>query len=209
MANDYTTSTDAFQDMSEGNYSSSDYPQMASFVTVASRLIDKELGKEPGFFYPTTDEVTRYFDGSGGQEQYIGEWAAITTVSMSQNGSVTSTDYTDLGSTDYYVAPYNYTSLGVPINKLVMDTINNAQFGAWYSFRKAVKVVGIAGYSLTVPDLIAQATKIQAVRWFMRAKQGYQDSGASVSFGGMTFKGDLQLDPDVKSMLFPYKLEFS
>lgn len=209
MANDYTSSTDAFQDMSEGSYSSSDYPQMASFVSAASRMIDRELGKEAGFFYPTTDEVTRYFDGSDEAEQQIGEWVSITSVSMSEAGRVGSTDYTELAATDYYYAPYNYASLGVPIKRLVMDTINNSQFGAFYSYRKAVKVVGIAGYSTTPPDPIIQAAKIQAVRWFMRAKQGYQDTGANVEIGGMTLKGELQLDPDVKALLYPYKLEFS
>lgn len=209
MANDYTTSADAFQDMSEGGYSSSDHPQMASFVTTASRLIDMELGREAGFFYPTTDEVTRYYNGSGEQEQPIDEFVSISAVGMSEQGRVGSTDYTTISATDYYVYPYNYISKGKPINTLVMDTLNNSQFGAWYSYRKAVRVTGVAGYSLTPPALIVQATKMQAVRWFMRAKQGYKDTGATVELGGMVFKGQTQLDPDVKAMLFPFKLELS
>ncbi len=58
MANDYTSSTDAFQDISEGNYAAADFPQMGNFVTAASRLIDREIGRWDGFFYPTTDAVT-------------------------------------------------------------------------------------------------------------------------------------------------------
>ena len=43
----------------------------------------------------------------------------------------------------------------------------------------------------------------------MRAKQGWNDTGATVELGGMTFKGQTQLDPDVKAMLYPLKLELS
>ena len=209
MTNDYTTSTDAFQDISEGTYSSSDYPQMASFVTVASRLIDAEMGREDGFFYPTTDEVTRYYDGSGEQDQPIDEFVSINAVGMSEQGRVGSTDYTAITGSDYYFSPYNYVSKALPITALVMDTLNNSQFGAWYSYRKAVKVTGIAGYSLTPPAVVEQAVKIQACRWFMRAKQGWNDTGATVELGGMTFKGQTQLDPDVKALLYPLKLDLS
>jgi len=204
MANDYTSSTDAFADISEGNYSSSDYPQMATMVTAASRLIDKELGKWEGFFYPTTDSVDRYYDGAGGIEQDIDEFVSISAVAVSEQGGLASTDYTSFSSSDYFTAPYNTT----PIKTLVIDTLNGSQ-SRFYGYRKAVKVTGIPGYSLTPPDLIAQATKRQAVRWFMQAKQGYQDTGAQATIGGMTFTSMQDLDPDIKKMLKPYVLEFS
>jgi hypothetical protein len=203
MTNDYTASTDCFDEIIEGNYSSSDYPQMGTMVTAASRLIDREMGRWDGFFYPTTDDVTRYYDGSGLTEQDIDEFATITTISVSEQGLTASTGYTDWAATDYLVFPYNRT----PITKLIVD--DNGTKPAWYMYRKAVKVVGVAGYSLTVPDVVAQACKMQAVRWFMRAKQGYGDTGASVDIGGITLKGQTQLDPDVKALLFPLKLELS
>jgi hypothetical protein len=70
-----------------------------------------------------------------------------------------------------------------------------------------VRVTGIAGYSLTPPAIISLAVRMQSIRWFMRAKQGYQDSGANVTVGGLTFKGQLELDPDIKALLYPLKLE--
>lgn len=209
LANNYTTVGQAFGDISEGNYSSSDYPQMGDFITSASRLIDAELGVWPGFFSPSSAVVTRYYNGSGCDEQSIDMFAAITSVSMSEQGGVGSTDYTLLSASDYYFYPYNYAENGKPITKIVMDTINNPQFGAFYSFRKAVKVVGIAGYSINIDPRILQACKMQAVRWFMRAKQGYQDTGASVDVGQMTFSSKLTLDPDVKQLLYSFKLEFA
>lgn len=206
--NDYTSSTDAFADISEGNYSTSDYPQMATMITASSRMIDNEMGRWPGFFYPTTDSVTNYYDGNDDLELDIDEFASISSVGVSQAGGVESSDYTSLSSSDYLTEPYNATNKNMPINKLVIDQRNGSGIvNYWYSFRKAVKVTGIPGYSLTPPDVVVQACKIQSVRWFMRAKQGYQDTGASVDIGGLTLKGELQLDPDVKALLFPLKLE--
>lgn len=203
--NDYSTSTDAFADISEANYSSSDYPAMAGFVTVASRLIDLEVGRWAGFFYPTTDSVTKYYDGSGKDEQDIGEWASVSSVSVSEQGLTSSSDYTAWATTDYLIWPYNYSAESKPITKLRIDI--NGEKAGFYRYNKSVSVTGVPGYSASVPDVIAMACRMQAVRYFMRAKQGYQDTGASVEMGGLTFKGQLQLDPDIKALLWPFILE--
>jgi hypothetical protein len=62
----------------------------------------------------------------------------------------------------------------------------------------------VFGHSATPPADIKQACKIQTVRWFMRAKQGYQDSSASAAMGEMIFIKEL--DPDVKTLLMPYQI---
>lgn len=207
--NDYTTSTDTFIDLgtSEGAYSSSDYPQMAGFVSAASRLIDREVGRWDGFFYPSTDDKTFYYDGSGDWVQEIDEFVSITTVSVSEFGGLASTDYTDwTANTDYITKPYNAANKGRPINRLELASFNGTK-GAWYCGQRSVKVVGIPGYSVTPPDIIVQATRMQASRWFMRAKQGYQDTGATAQIGELTFSRKLELDPDVKQLLRGIKLE--
>ena len=38
---------------------------LGNMVTAASRLIDHYVGGWDNFFYPSTDDTTRYFDGSG------------------------------------------------------------------------------------------------------------------------------------------------
>lgn len=207
MANDYTTSTDAFTDISEASYSSSDYPAMAGFVTTASRLIDLEFGRQAGFFYPTTDAQTFYYDGNGEAEFPIDEFASITTVSVSEQGGIASTDYTDWTlNTDYVTKPYNAANLGKPIRFLSLVDYQPTKY-AWFTGQKSVKVVGIPGYSLTPPEVIVHATRMQATRWFMRAKQGYQDTGATAELGGLTFSRKLELDPDIKQLLWGLKLE--
>ena len=209
MAQDYTTSTDAFADISEGSYSSSDFPAMASFVTAASRLIDREVGRRDGFFYPTTDAATFYYDGSGFYVQPIDEFASISSVSVSEQGDISSTGYTAwTEGTDYLTEPYNASNDGIPITRLCIMDYQGTK-GAWYRYQKSVKVVGVPGYSSSPPDIVALAARMQSVRWFMRAKQGYQDAGANVEVGQMLFKGKLELDPDISSLLKLLILELS
>jgi hypothetical protein len=196
MALDYTTSTDVFADMSEGGYSSSDYPAMATMISAASRLIDAEFGRWPGW----------YFDGSGELDQPIGEFASITSVAVSEQGYVGTTDYTAWTlNTDYLLWPYNYTVQGRPITKLKLAPLSNK--GGWHSYDKAVKVIGVPGYATTPPAVIVQACKMQAVEWFMSAKQGYQDTGASAEIGGLTFSVKNELSGKVKKLLDGLKLE--
>lgn len=206
MTNIYSTSTDAFADMSEANYSSSDYPEMDGFITAASRLIDAQFGVWNGFFYPTTDTVIRYYDGSGCDEQEIDPFADISEVAVSEQGGTSSTDYTAWATTDYILSPYNYSANNKPITRLVIDS--NGDKAVWYRYRKSVRVTGIPGYSTSTPALIAAACKRQAIRWFMQAKQAYQDTGTTVEAGGLVFnKGEL--DKDILQMLRPFMLEFS
>lgn len=211
MANNYTTSTDAWQDVPESGYSSSDfpssdYPNMDGLISAASRLIDREVGRWEGFFYPTTDDKTYYYDGSGNDVQDIDEFASITSVSVSEEGGVESTDYTLWSSSDYHLHPHNYANLGKPITQLVVDIHNGTKL-AFFSYRKAVKVVGIPGYSTSIPDVVALACRIQSVRWFMRGKGGYQDVSGTAENGQLFYKGQVKLDGDVKALLAGLKLE--
>lgn len=212
MANDYTSSSDVFSDIPESGFtSSSDYSTtykvvMDGMITTASRLIDAYVGRWAGFFYPTTDAKTSYYDGSGEQEQEIDEHVSITSVSVSEQGSVSSSDYTLWSSTEYYTYPYNATNLGKPITKLIVDVLNGSE-SAWYRYRKSVQVIGIPGYATTTPELVKKACRIQAYRWFMKAKAGWQDVSGTEETGKLSYKGMTELDPDVRAMLKPYVLE--
>lgn len=176
---------------------------LGNMVTAASRMIDRYVGGWDNYFYPTTDSQTRYFDGSGEEQIYIDPMVSLISVAVSESGGRQSSDYTDWTvDSDYFVAPYNYSSLGMPIMSLVVDNDSGSK-GTWGTTRKGVKVTGIFGWSATPPEDIEQACKIQAVRWFMRAKQGYQDGGANPSLGEMVYVKEL--DPDVKMILQRYK----
>lgn len=175
---------------------------ISNFITSASRLIDKEVGREPNWF-ASTDEQTRYFDGSGEVVQDIDECHTLTSVSVSESGETCSSGYTDwtLG-TDFYVWPYNYSDLGIPFTRLIADF--NGDGINFPRYRKAVKVVGQFGYSSTPPEDIKQACKIQAMRWFGRAKQMYQDASANANTGQLIYVK--KLDPDVEELLLSYRI---
>jgi len=176
---------------------------LGGFVKSASRLIDKEVGGWPNYFYPSTSDETRYFDGNGEKELYVDPIVSLTSVSVSEDGYHESTSYTDwTENTDFYVWPYNHAADGQPIKSLVIE--EDGDQSTWTRYRKAVKITGIFGYSATPPDDIIQACKIQTFRWFMRAKQGYQDASASAAMGEMLYMKEL--DPDVKIILQPYQI---
>lgn len=176
---------------------------ISPLITTASRLIDREMGRWDNFFAGISE--TRYFDGAEGNVLRIDEFLSVSAIAVSQAGGVSAGSYTELALTDYYAEPANATANGKPFNRLVMDYINGAGL-AWYPFRKSVKVTSVFGWSTTPPPDVNQACIIQAIRWFMRAKQMYQDTGADGAMGSMIFKGN-SLDPDIVVLLSGIKRE--
>ena len=176
---------------------------LGNMVTAASRLIDRYVGGWDNYFYPSTDSQTRYFDGSGEEIQYIDPMVSLTSVAVSDSGRAVSDYTTWTNDSDFFVSPYNHASIGMPIMSLVIDNDSGSK-GTWGKTRKGVKVTGVFGWSLTPPADVEQACKIQAVRWFMRSKQGYQDAAANPSMGEMYYMKEL--DPDVKMLLQRYRV---
>ena len=206
MANDYATLAQVqagFPDSTISTTTDTAFTGIiGSMITRASRLIDREVGRWPGYFYPTTDAVTRYYDGTGDTEQCIDDCCSLTSVAVAESGGIDSTSYTTwTEDTDFYVSPYNWSANIEPVGELVIDW--NSGKPGWYGYRKAVKVVGIFGWSTTLPDDINEACIIQAVRWYMRSKQGYQDASANPEVGRIYMT---KLDPDVVNILHSYKV---
>ena len=204
---DYTSSTDVKADMPDSPlFASTDASYdtvIGAMITSASRLIDQEVGRWPNYFYPSTDDETRYFDGSGEAEQIVDEMVSLTSVAVAESGGTGASDYTAwVLDTDFYVWPYNYSALTQPIQRLIVDW--NGDKAKFPRYRKAVKAVGIYGYSAIPPTDISQACKIQTMRWFMRAKQAYRDASANAEIGQLLYVQEL--DPDIKEILRPYQI---
>jgi len=173
---------------------------LGKMITAASRLIDKYVGGFENCFYPSTDTETRYYDGNGEDQIWIDPLLSLTSLAVSESGGRAASDYTTWTlNTDFYTYPYHTT----PYEKLIVDNDAGSK-GTFGTTRKGVKIVGVWGYSSTPPADVKQACKIQAMRWFMRAKQGYQDAGVNASLGEMIYAQEL--DPDVKMLLAPYRL---
>lgn len=183
--------------------SSTDYDGMlGTLCTAASRMIDREVGYWPGYFNPTTDGETRYYDGNGEQELDIEPLVTLTSLAVSEEGNYSSSDYTTwTENTDFYVWPYNSTAQ--PIRRLIVD--HNGDKLNWTRFKEAIKLTGIFGHAASTPEVIQQAAIMQTMNWYMKAKQGYQSAGANPSLGQMTYKREL--DQEVKDMIWSYMLE--
>lgn len=179
---------------------------LANYVTRASRMIDRYLGKWDNYFYPSTDAVARYY--TGGDEPYIDidEATEISTVAVSEFGEVTSTGYTAWGSTDWYAWPYNYSANSEPIRRIYIDDVNGSQY-SFGGYRKGVKVTGVWGFSATPPNDIKQACIIQATALFMQEKQGWRDASASPELGQMIYTKALH--PTAAAILDAYKHKVS
>ena len=146
---DYVTVAEIKADMPDSDIGTlNDYDAVLSeFITSACRLIDKEVGGWANYFDAPSTDATRYYDGSGEEEQWIDPMVSLTTVSVSESGGRASSNYTDwTEDTDFYVWPYNYVDLGLPIEKLVVDNDSGSK-GVFDAFKKGVKVVGKFGYS--------------------------------------------------------------
>lgn len=194
--NDYCTTTEIKAIMPDTTFGSGYDAALEALAKRASRAIDRYTNRKPGAFYVDAD-VTRYFDGSGKTELWIGELAAApTTVQVAETGDLAS--LTSWASTDYLCWPYNALDDGQPYQRLDIDTLNGTK-STWHGFPKAIKIAGKFGYSATVPHDVKQAAIIQAFRWFRRGQQAFSDTGAIVELGQLTYTK--ALDPDVALMI--------
>lgn len=194
--NDYATYQQIADAMPDVSMDELGYQAILSIMaTRASRLIDGLFKREPGAFYVNAD-TTRYITGSGDHRLWIGELAAApTSVAVAETGTTT---YTAWAATDYMCWPYNALLEGAPYLRLDIDSINGSK-SAWYAYPKAVKIVGKFGFAAVIPDEINQACIIQAMRWFKRGQQAYQDTGAIAELGQLKYVQ--KLDPDIQTIL--------
>jgi hypothetical protein len=179
---------------------------LARLILRASRALDRYTKWEPGSFArASTDEDIRYYDGSGNSQQWLDPFvAAPSLLAVSESGGLADSDYTTYPSTDWFVWPPNAAQKGEPYYRIDLDIINGAQ-SIFYRYPKSVKVTAPFGYSLStaIPDEIVQATIIQATRWFKRGQQAYQDTGAIVELGQLTYTK--RLDPEVAEIIDHFK----
>jgi hypothetical protein len=200
-ANDYCTHADIEAANPDVTWGTTYDALGALLATRASRLIDRHAKVEPGFF-SVSEDTTRWFAGTGGSSLWIGRLAAApTTVSVALTGVVdgpagTGGTYTAYAATDYQLWPANALLVGEPYQRI--DAAGST-YTTWVAGEKTVKIVGKFGWSTTTPTEVLQAAVIQATRWLQRGRQAYQDTGAVIELGQLTYTK--ALDPDVVVIL--------
>ena len=199
---DYTTALSVRSMVTDSNMTTdTSYDAMLGvLITSASRMIDKFVGGWDNYFIADSADTVRYFDGNGDKILYIDPFVSLTKLEVAEGGGVASSDYTQwTENTDFVTVPYNR----LPKKGLAIERLGSK--GNFYRFQKGIKVTGKFGYSVSVPDDIANACRIQVLRWFMRGKGAYQDSSASAASGQVMYMKEL--DPDMKMLLQPYRTE--
>lgn len=207
MPNDYITLTEFKAALPDTDWGSTYDAILTLLIRRASRMIDQAAQREAGAFYVSAD-TTRWFDGDGGQELWIGELAAApTTLSVAEGGVVDSSagtggTYTAWAATDYLLWPSNALLEGRPYLRVEVD-VNNGSKAYFYPYAKSVKIAGKFGYATVPPEDIRQAATVQTARWFKRGQQAFKDAGAITELGQMSYVQ--KLDPDVATIIEPYQ----
>ena len=162
-------------------------------VESASRLIDSYTQR---YFY-NGGTATRLFVPQDSYVTEIDDLVSLTTLQTSDGDSFDTT----WASKDYQLEPLNGIVdglTGYPATRVraVDDFLFNVLDG-----EATVRITGVWGWS-SVPTAIKQATIIQAARIFKR-----NDSPLGIAgFGEMgAVRVGVQLDPDVKHLVEPYR----
>jgi hypothetical protein len=169
----------------------------------ATRMIDAEKGVDPGAYIADTSTSQRYYSGSGDDFQTIDYATSLDEVAVEETDG-TYTAWTE--DTDFYAWPYNYSSIGEPIQALEVSRKSGSSKSVFNVGPRRVRVAASWGVSSSVPPNIRRIASIQVARWYKRAQQGWQDTAANVELGELTFTAEL--DPEVKRILayaFPTK----
>ena len=183
---------------------------LADMVEQASRMIDGFKGVDPGAY--KTDDVglaadsgtdeTRFFFGSGVTLQPIDHATNIAEVAIEETDNTFTVWVLD---TDYFTLPYNAALISEPIRRLEVTGKTGSTKSIFRYGPKTIRVKGKFGIAALPPAGIARAALIQSQRWYMRALQGWQETGAVAELNQLRFTQ--KLDPDVEQILavtFPH-----
>ena len=125
---------------------------ISSIIDMVGGYIDNYCGTD---FMGGNAGEDRYFDGSGTNELYVGDFQAVTAVSLLDIFGNTISNLTE--NQHYFTYPLNQTVK----NMLVL---NGGFYGIFPKRRRAVKVTGTWGYgaSNVPPEIKAAAIKLAA-----------------------------------------------
>ena len=208
---DYATATQIKALIPDTTWSTTYDTLLGTYATYASRLIDRTVGRWPGFFAAddSTTEETRWFDGPVDEHDSadaayirIDELAkAPTSIKIAEDGDTS--DLSTLSSSDYWLTPYNFATMGQPARGVRLNP--NKDYYTWPKYYKSIQIVGHFGYALdTAPSDVTLACCMQVVRWFKRMQQAMQTVGAIPEVGQLSYS---KLDPDIAQILDHYVLE--
>lgn len=166
-----------------------------------SRAVDRHKRVEAGAYEATTSAI-RYFSSRGGVTQDIDPAVSVSAVAVEETDG-TYTTWT--AETDYFTWPYAASSIGEPIRRIEVNLKSDSTKSSFTAGQKRTKVTGVWGITATPPEEVQRACRIMAARWYKRAQQGWQDTGANPEFGALNYTKSI--DPEAERILagvFPH-----
>lgn len=159
----------------------SDDTVLSALLEAVSRYFDHETGQR---YYLDSVDTTRYFTTEDDQYVTIGQYGAITTVSVDYTGEGTFTNLT--ADTDYKTRPANAALDGLPFTALAINPMNTS--GCYFpTYMDAVKILGKKGYP-AVPSDVKDAVLLIA-QSVNSSRSGQASAGkVSVTAGGIVIR---------------------
>jgi len=163
----------------------------------ASRWVDRYCRRR---FYLDTTATQRSYPARGDATELLVDDIGSLTGLVVDSGSALA-GYTALVATAYAARPANALALGLPVDALAFEPSWTGFPAIGGSGWTTVRVTARWGWPV-VPDEVAQATLIQAARLFKR-KDSPEGVLGSADWGAIRLS---RVDPDVESLLAPYRL---
>jgi hypothetical protein len=160
-------------------------------IESASRQIDGYCERN---FYTTS--ATRYFVARDSYEVEIDDLVTLTTLETAPDGTAFDTTWS---STEYQLEPLNGVVGGLPTPYTMIRAIDDLVFPT-LGGEALVRVTGTFGYT-PVPTAVKQATIMSATRLYKR----YDSPLGVLGFGDLGVVRISRLDPDIASLLAPYR----
>lgn len=162
-------------------------------IESASRQIDSHC--ERVF---TSATATRLFVPQDSYVTEIDDLISITTLKTSSDGD--GVYDTVWAAKDYQLEPLNRGSSGVYSPYTRIRAVDDFLFTVMAG-EATVEVTGVFGYAATVPTDVRQACNLMAIRQFKR----YDSPLGVAGFGDIGVVRVSRVDPDVESLLSPYR----
>lgn len=166
-------------------------------IESSSRMIDGYCERR---FY-TNGTETRYFAATNSYVVDVDDIAgtAITVETSAGLDGIYDETWT---RSDYQLEPLNRTNAGLDFPVTRLRAIGDYLFPVDpVAHETGVKITGVFGFATAVPAAVKQATILASLRQYQR----YSSALGVAGFGDMGAVRVARIDPDIQSMLMPFR----
>ena len=166
-------------------------------IEASSRMIDGYCERR---FYTNGTEV-RYFAARDSYTVEVDDLAGTAITVETSSGLDGIYDET-LTASDYQLEPLNRTNAGLDFPSTRLRAVGDYLFPVDpIANETGVKITGVYGFATAVPAAVKQACILASLRQYQR----YSSALGVAGFGDMGAVRVARIDPDIQSMLMPFR----